>query len=299
MNRTRCRCTDARFVARHATLESQAGRLLTSICRVFVHRYLQREQVTLRRALSRSRNTAFADGTMRDIPGIEPLRFGPPCLQANNLLASVPERSDQAHDHSVLQLLVASRATHTTVHSDFYACDGYLQLMEGEKLWLFAPNNQQETILRLFGKNVNVNKFTAADKQAMVDHHVQAVVQKAGDLLSVPAGWFHAVKNLTDIVAFGGSYLRPWKLEYHLLYLCQQPKVVIDSTINWRGIFDQISAEKQTWLSTADKKRILERYAALERHFGTERPWKSLAQIDRPPAETTPTSKKRKRIAAA
>ena len=54
----------------------------------------------------------------------------------------------------------------------------------------------------------------------MLSHAIEAVHQKAGDLVYVPGGWWFASKNLTDTTAFGSSMIRTCKLqrlESHLL----------------------------------------------------------------------------------
>lgn len=145
-----------------------------------------------------------------------PLTHGPLLFQSHNLLQTVPPRSNEFADHGMLQMLIGTYGSFTAAHSDWYGADAYLQLQQGEKIWYLAPPEHEAAFRRLFhgeGKNtVCVSRSSKAHTETLIRSGVHVVHQRPGDIIFVPGGWVHAVKNLTDTVAFGSNYLRGWKL---------------------------------------------------------------------------------------
>lgn len=180
---------------------------------------------------------------------------GPKLFRSSNLLSVVPPRElDEVADHHMLGLLVASRGSFTGAHVDWYGCDAFMQLLEGEKLWYLAPPEKETEFRRLLqggldgapSKAVQATCRSTKDREAFLLHSVQAVHQQAGDIIYVPGGWVHAVKNLTDTVSFGNSYLRGWKLATALMEWAKEHKPgspQLDkgvSPVNFEGIRDLI-----------------------------------------------------------
>ena len=168
-------------------------------------------------SLTSTRNPAVAEIAA-------PLTYGPLLFQSHNLLQSVAPRSNEHADHAILQMLIGTYGSFTAVHSDWYGADGYLQLQQGEKIWYLAPPEHEAEFRRLLDgdaatgnssgtrKTVCVSRSSKAHTDALIRSGVHVIHQRAGDVVFVPGGWLHAVKNLTDTVAFGGNYLRGWKL---------------------------------------------------------------------------------------
>jgi hypothetical protein len=207
--------------------------------------------------------------------------YGPVLLQRHNLLQEVPA-SIAAHDHSMLQLIFGCRGSFTPTHTDWYGCDAYVQLVEGEKVWYLAPPRADAVFRQLFDehggtdtsasastdaqstvtaasaaaeepeakrrkparpvKAVKVSKANKDMTTIMLRHGIHAVHQRAGDILYVPGGWTHAVKNLTDTVAFGGSYLREWNWPAMINYLNQPQGLSKIDTINVIALIDAVNA---------------------------------------------------------
>jgi hypothetical protein len=74
----------------------------------------------------------------------------------------------------------------------------------------------------------------------MMDHQIFMIEQHAGDVVFMPGGWVHAVKNRTNTVAFGNSYIRPWKLTHtldHILLVGWETAVV---RINIKVLFQRV-----------------------------------------------------------
>ena len=167
---------------------------------------------------------------------------GPHMFRPCDLLASVP-RSAQ-HDPDVNQLLLGSRGSFTQSHVDFCGLDGYLQLLSGRKVWACAPPEHRAEFFTLFSSPARAcrraadrdtgtvrhrarthkratmafDHFTPAQLRLMHEHGYMFIEQHAGDVVYMPAGWPHAVRNRTRTLAVGCSYLRPWKLHFTLAH---------------------------------------------------------------------------------
>ena len=177
-------------------------------------------------------------------PMVEHLICGPSLFQRHNLLALVPPGAP-THYHSGMQLILGRTGSYTDVHTDWYGTDGYLELLEGRKAWYLAPPEKQHLFRDIFeDKNVNVTKFSAALTSQLAEMNCHVIIQEAGDVVFVPGGWVHCVKNLTDTVAIGGSYLRAWKLPFLVQYLRMTSRKSADSILDWRGVFQLL--EKST-----------------------------------------------------
>ena len=222
--------------------------------------------ISVRTALRRSGSFVLSDIRLSSVAELASVVGGPHLFRQQNLLAATPQTAPH-HDHEVCQMLVGTRGSYTDVHYDFYGADAYLQLMEGVKVWYIAPPEKQTAFRQVFeGKNVNVSKFTGEMTATLLDANVHAIVQHAGDVVFVPGGWLHCVKNLTATVAFGGSFLRAWKLPFTIDYLRTTQRELADTYVNWRGVFRTVQTGE--WgVTQQELQEINELYAANTRHL--------------------------------
>jgi hypothetical protein len=142
---------------------------------------------------------------------------------------------------------------------DFFGTDAYLHLVSGEKLWFLAPPEHKAAFMRLFkrdnrGATIRLSK---KQKKLMEQHNMSFIHQRAGDAVFVPAGWPHMVKNLSDTVSFGNSYLRPWNMPRFLAFV-KHPKQGLEKCsrlLNVRGIIEAWMSEQRQreWGVTPDQ----------------------------------------------
>jgi JmjC domain, hydroxylase len=106
---------------------------------------------------------------------------------------------------------------------DFYGADAYIYLVSGEKLWIYAPPEKAKEFDAMFKRphKAATIRLTKAEKAYMQQHHIRVIHQRADEVVFLNGGWPHMVKNLTDTVAFGNSYVRPWKMDAFLRFLKQ------------------------------------------------------------------------------
>jgi hypothetical protein len=120
--------------------------------------------------------------------------------------------------------------------------------VQGNKVWLCAPPEKRAQFIQLFGspeqdghaKGVRVSLLTAAEQAFMLEHQIFMVEQHAEDVVFMPGGWIHAVKNRTDTIAFGNSYIRPWKLSLTLDYILLVGWEIAVARLNIRALFQRV-----------------------------------------------------------
>jgi hypothetical protein len=184
------------------------------------------------------------------------LQPGPALFTYNNIAAHVEPVKDTKQDHLNFQLLIGTRGSYTAAHTDFYGADAYIYLVEGTKLWFMAPPESKDAFMKIFKHNVPCSTPSKERNQEFKDADIHAIIQNAGDTVFVPGGWPHCVKNLTDTVAFGHSYIRPWNLKYTIEYLKEWGHEYADSNYNLEGIFNAV--KEGDWGHMASRKSLQE-----------------------------------------
>jgi hypothetical protein len=190
------------------------------------------------------------------------------------MLSEVPvDGSVPTQEHDVFQLLIGTRGSFTAAHTDYYGAEAYIYLVEGKKLWFMAPPESKDVFMKeLFKHNVPCSTPSKERTQAYKDAGIQAVIQNAGDTVFVPSGWVHCVKNLTDTIAIGHSYIRPWSLKHTLTYLEQQgeDEERAKSIFNIDGIFATVM-EGNWGLFQEELTDIQERWQRLKQTWHKKR----------------------------
>jgi hypothetical protein len=148
------------------------------------------------------------------------------------------------HDHTLAQLNIAKRGTHTNTHTDWYGADAVGQLLEGEKLWLAAPPECFNDFVDIFPQNqphFDITSEEARERFNRLDALPLGVAihQRAGDIVSMPSNWPHAVINLTDTTSVGWSYLRAWNLHACIAWAKERGPEESASQVNLDALFDE------------------------------------------------------------
>jgi hypothetical protein len=166
----------------------------------------------------------------------------------------------------LLSWLCCSEGSYTGTHQDFYGADAFLHLVQGSKVWLCAPPETRSQFIQLFGcpeeeghsKGVRVSLLTAAEQQFMLEHQIFMIEQHADDVVFMPGGWIHAVKNRTNTVAFGNSYIRPWKLNHTLDYILLVGWEIAVVRVNIRALFQRVFQQEASIVQMGVTKTSLD-----------------------------------------
>jgi len=115
-------------------------------------------------------------------------------------------------------LLIGPRRSGTKVHYDPLDTSAWNISLEGYKLWVIFPNEVPKWIIE--GKHLKELSYTG--KEAMdfflnrlpkvlitEKDHIKPLIciQKPGETIFVPGGWWHAVLNITDTLAVTQNYM--------------------------------------------------------------------------------------------
>lgn len=155
--------------------------------------------------------------------------------------------------------------SYTAPHVDFFGSDAYLYLVSGEKLWFLAPAEKEAEFDALFKneKHAATIRLTKEQKVYMRQHRMRVIHQHAGEIVFVPGGWPHMVKNLSDTVSFGNSYLRPWKMHLFLEFVRRHGLTYASRLINAVGVIRAWMDDDQQrkWGVTSDEvERVMKRW---------------------------------------
>ena len=148
--------------------------------------------------------------------------------------------------------------------------------MSGTKYWImFPPNSPPPGVITdgaLEGQvtaPVSVAEWFLSGfyEQAKLQPQFHHAVCSPGQMMYVPAGWWHLVINLSDCIAMTGNFVPPPKLPFVLDFLKNKPEQISgfkDDNIACEDIFglfvELIRKKDETALNTAlDGMRNIER----------------------------------------
>ena len=174
------------------------------------------------------------------------MTYGPALFQPQNLFAATDGNSPPPPPHhSWCELLLGTAHSFTPLHCDFFGADGYVQLVEGAKVWIYGPPESREAMEALYNTSaLPVTKLRISDAEAMLRHGIRCQLQQKGELIYMPGGWPHAVKNLTPTIAFGGSYLRACHLDETFRWMDTQIHTAEDFDVFHIDLFHRLELSR-------------------------------------------------------
>lgn len=193
------------------------------------------------RKARRGKQLVVSDVSLRQLPSslASALQQGPALFHHANMLRAVQEDPAMPEQYHWLSYAIfATEGSYTAPHLDFLGADAYLYLVTGEKLWIMAPPEKKAEFDTLFKKEHRAAtiRLTKAEKAYMKLHRMCAIHQRAGEAVFVPGGWPHMVKNLSDTVSFGNSYVRPWKMHLFLAFVREEGLASASRLVNVTGV---------------------------------------------------------------
>lgn len=173
---------------------------------------------------NRENKSAMSNVLISDIMPLT--KSGPSLLAADNILDFIyhrhhNERTGEPSDYdtSLLELLIGLKGSFTELHCDFAGVDGWLLCISGVKLWMCVPNTHAAAFDAVFGRGATTSNMTTAMRKKVVDMGGVALIQTAGDIIVMRAGWYHWVFNVEESVSIGGVHLRLSGLPYLNQYI--------------------------------------------------------------------------------
>ncbi len=143
----------------------------------------------------------FADGT----PMASEFSI-PACFSADTMLSCAG--GAQARPLPPSWLLVGPSGSGTPVHSHPFTV-GWCTLLHGTKLWVLLPPHVDPGLLQVGEHNTTSGEEDLSALQWMMQWggggEGLTLLQRAGETVFIPAGWFHVVLNVTETVALSHS----------------------------------------------------------------------------------------------
>jgi hypothetical protein len=128
------------------------------------------------------------------------------------------------YQHSWPSLFIGANGTQSDLHVDSGGTNFWLYLISGEKEWRFFP---REDFINLYPRS-NTAKFEVDSFNPDLKKHplfqkatMFYAIQKPGDLVFIPGGCPHAVRNNADIHALSMNYVDASNFYLHLWVMLQ------------------------------------------------------------------------------
>lgn len=129
--------------------------------------------------------------------------FDVPWFLAHNWFIGPPAGRDEVEK----SLILSPAGSFTSLHLDAYAMQGWMYLIEGEKIWRFY---RPADALRAF--DTASGEFRHPDDAT--DYFEGAI--RGGDLIYFPSGWIHEVRTTKTSYGVGGALLNDFQIEEHM-----------------------------------------------------------------------------------
>lgn len=139
----------------------------------------------------------------------------PKCFE-NNLLDKINER---VVSFDPISFFLGHEKVESPLHTDSFAVSVWLANLYGTKVVRLVPPRDYQNIKN--GMDAFSDEF--CQKMAALDIPVHEVTLEAGDILFIPPGYWHQVKNLGITIAISCNYVN----QYHFLPFEQQLRAKI------------------------------------------------------------------------
>uniref|UniRef100_A0A7S3YW41 JmjC domain-containing protein n=1 Tax=Lotharella globosa TaxID=91324 RepID=A0A7S3YW41_9EUKA len=135
----------------------------------------------------------------------------------DDLYQKVLPDEDQLHPW-LAYLLIGGRGTGSPVHRDPIGSGAWNALLHGKKRWCLFPPGTNKTLLDLPSDgDSQPPAYWWQDVYPKIKNHPKVtnieVIQKPGEIMFVPAGWYHVVMNLETSIAVTQNFVLPSMLK--------------------------------------------------------------------------------------
>ena len=122
-------------------------------------------------------------------------------------------------------LLIGPRRSGSKIHLDPLNTSAWNTSLKGYKLWIIFPNKCPKWIIE--GKHLDLPRSISKECISYFHLKLKTILEKEGDLITpyiclqkpgdtifVPGGWWHGVLNVTDTMAITQNYMNSINFEY-------------------------------------------------------------------------------------
>jgi hypothetical protein len=154
-----------------------------------------------------------------------------PSIFMDNVLADPQIKS------SFLVALVGGPGTYCGLHTDTCNIHSYIWLLSGSKLYyLFPPESHADDV---FGYRNHFPAIIEKELKEKIERLGGMVIAlHEGDIVFIPAGWWHAATNITDTIAWGDSIINFSNIKAVLSCYRERPEEFKRTCLNMKDLLD-------------------------------------------------------------
>lgn len=132
----------------------------------------------------------------------------------NDWLSTKPGASDYRF------VYIGPAGSRTSVHTDVLHSNSWSAQLAGTKKWLLLPPQHAHLVEDANGI-CNIDEFP----DQVVSELCHEVVQRPGEIIFVPSGWYHAVENLEDSLSLNVNWIDSASLQRSWNYLLKEYRI--------------------------------------------------------------------------
>lgn len=157
-----------------------------------------------------------------------------------------------------------SASTFTGLHRDVYRSYSWSANIVGRKLWRLFPPHTERSLRRYPNNPTSEIVFDVRDVDRNVfkgfghaEKYVMEVLQKPGQIIYIPSGWYHQVENLDDCISINHNWsnsnclldmYESMKIEYAAVEASVEDiKEITDSAAEWYDVVNNLFAKSSGW----------------------------------------------------
>ncbi|MEH2296105.1 cupin-like domain-containing protein [Nostoc sp.] len=127
-----------------------------------------------------------------------------------NWLQRLPKKLLRKYDFDYPDIFIGHKGTSIGLHQDHYYGSAWLGMIKGRKqIVLFTPDQKEF----LYDGKIDVLKPDLEKFPLYAKTNPVEVILETGEILYIPSGWWHHVKNIEVSIAIGSYLLNEWNSE--------------------------------------------------------------------------------------
>lgn len=174
------------------------------------HRDETRERVPLRSYLERVESGDLHAGYLRDwkIAHIDPALFAH-IPDLGHFATDLLEHHESTRGY-LKEIFIGPAGSSTFMHVDVWQSHSWMLLVTGAKRWIMCPPGEIQRAGITRGKDTVAFQKAVSENLGRLDH-LEFDLQR-GDVIYVPSGWWHQVKNLEVSIAVTYNFVDAYSL---------------------------------------------------------------------------------------
>lgn len=127
-----------------------------------------------------------------------------------NWLQRLPKKLLKKYDFDYPDIFIGHKDTSIGLHQDHYYGSAWLGMIKGRKqIVLFTPDQEEF----LYDGKIDIFKPDLKKFPLYAKTNPVEVILETGEILYIPSGWWHHVKNIEVSIAIGSYLLNEWNSE--------------------------------------------------------------------------------------